>query len=673
MKKITCLLILISFNWSNAQDFRFGKVSKEELLETACPQDVEANAAILFLSQKTFYNYVQNEGFVQVTEIYKRIKIYNKDGFEWATEEIKLRDEGSKRETVTGLKAVTYTLESGKMQETKLKKDGMFDEKNNKYWRTSKFTMPNVKEGCVVELSYRITSPYISIRDIKLQEDIPIKELDVYVRVPEYFNFKKYINPRATYIPKIYEYQERRTEETHYKSKNSNASLTAGAMQSSFSSNTWEFKENRTEVKLSNVPALKKESFVSNLNTYRTKLIWEYAFSKDLGGKITNYASTWDDVTKTIYDDSNFGAQLKLTNYFEDDVSAIIKGIANESEKINLIFNYVKSKVKWNDYNGYTTDNGVKKAYKDGVGNVADINLMLTAMLRYAKINANPMLISTRSNDIPLFPATGGFNYVVSAIEVLNDVIILDATDKFATPNVLPIRAINWQGRIIREKGSSTWFELTPKMGAQEKYSLNAKINEDLSIDGKVRGHMTSFAAKNFRSKYENLNEEEKLTDIEKDKGEIEVSNYDITDMGVIDNPIMYAYDYHLKSGIEQIGDKVFVTPMLFFAPKENLFKQDKREYPVDFIYAFNERHIINVIIPEGYVVESLPESSVVNFQENAGEFKYISKVNGKMLQFVISVDLRQSLILPHEYKDFKQFYQLITEKQTEKVVLKKI
>lgn len=674
MRKLTFLLIVIAINWSYAQDYRFGKVSMDELKETAYPEDADANAAILYLNQKTHYDYNQQKGFVQVTEVHKRIKIYNKDGFDWATEEVQLRDNGSSREALTNLKAVTYTLENGKMEETKLKKDGVFDEKNNKYWKTSKFTMPNIKEGCVVEFSYTITSPYISIRDINLQESIPIKELDMYVRIPEYFNFNKFVNPRATYIPKIKDYQVNRTEQIHSKSRESSASNGFGhTVRTNHSSQKWEFKENKTEIKLSNVPALKNEDYVSNLNTYRTKLIWEYAYSKDPGGKITNFSTTWEEVAKTIFDDSDFGAQLKISNYFQGDISALIKGSTNVSEKIDLIFNFVKSKVKWNEYIGYTTDNGVRKAYSEGSGNVADINLMLTAMLRFANINANPMLVSTRSNGVPLFPATGGFNYVVSAVELPNDVIILDATDQFATPNVLPVRAINWQGRVIRETGDSAWIDLTPKETVKSNYSLNVKLNNDLSIEGKVRSQLTSFAAKNFRSKYQNYNEEERLMDIEKDKGEIEISNYVISDMEVIDKPIMYVYDYSLNNGIEQIGDKVFLTPMLFFAPQENPFKQDQREYPIDFIYSFNEKYQVNVMIPDGYALESLPESTVAQFNGASGEFKYVSQENGKMLQFIISLDLGQSFILPTEYADFKQFYQLMTEKQNEKIVLKKI
>jgi hypothetical protein len=52
------------------------------------------------------------------------------------------------------------------------------------------------------------------------------------------------------------------------------------------------------------------------------------------------------------------------------------------------VFNHVKN-LKWNGYYGYSCNDGVKKKYKDKTGNVAEINLMLTAMLRYANLNAN--------------------------------------------------------------------------------------------------------------------------------------------------------------------------------------------------------------------------------------------------------------------------------------------
>ena len=48
---------------------------------------------------------------------------------------------------------------------------------------------------------------------------------------------------------------------------------------------------------------------------------------------------------------------------------------------------------------------------------------MLIAMLRYAKIESNPVLISTRQNGIAMFPNRSAYNYVIAAVEIENDLI----------------------------------------------------------------------------------------------------------------------------------------------------------------------------------------------------------------------------------------------------------
>jgi hypothetical protein len=69
---------------------------------------------------------------------------------------------------------------------------------------------------------------------------------------------------------------------------------------------------------------------------------------------------------------------------------------------------------------------------------------MLTAMLRYANLNANPVLVSTLIKFL-LFPNRSAFNYVIAAIEVADGLILLDATEPFSSPNILPLRVLNWE------------------------------------------------------------------------------------------------------------------------------------------------------------------------------------------------------------------------------------
>ena len=132
MKKLVVLSVLLIAVFAQAQDFKFGKVSKAELEEKAHPILAEANAAVLFKKQYTNFLFSQSDGFTQMTKYYERIKIYNKEGYNWATKKIRLYDENnSSSENIVGLKGYTYTLQNNKIEKGKLKNENIFKEKQN--------------------------------------------------------------------------------------------------------------------------------------------------------------------------------------------------------------------------------------------------------------------------------------------------------------------------------------------------------------------------------------------------------------------------------------------------------------------------------------------------------------------------------------------------------------
>ena len=672
MKNYILIVMLFIFQFSNAQDYRFGKVSKQELQQTADPDFPEADAAILYRNQSIKFNYIQGKGFIQENEIYERIKIYNKEGFDYATKIISLytNSDGSNAndQSLKGLKAVTYNLDGDKIVEDKLKKEGIFEENSNKYWKTTKFTMPNIKEGCIIEFEYTIQAQRVGIDDVDFQQLIPIKKLDFKLKTPEYFKYKQLLNPKAAYMPIITNSKERGQISLMSKSRSEGRVATT-----TFETDKIDYTIDIIIGNLNNIPPLKDESFVDNLSNYQAKLIMELD-KVEFPGEIPQYLSTtWDKVTKTIYDSSDFGDQLNKKGYYNDDLDMILKDVTDTQQKVFVIFNFVKSKVKWNDYIGYTSDLGVAKAYKDGVGNVADINLMLTSMLRYAGLNANPVLVSTKSNGIPLIPTRSGFNYVVTAIEVDNSVVLLDASQKNTDIHILPTNTLNWLGRIIRKDGSSDWINLIPAFLSKETVSFNAKLNTDLTATGKVRSQMTNYQAMGIRNRFENYSTEQIVKTIEKDKGEIVVSNYIIEDKDKTFQPVTQSYDFLLNNAIEEIGGKLYFTPLMFLATDENPFKENERNYPIDYVYPIADKYMVNIMLPEGYEVESIPQSTKFEFNGTLASFSYIGKQNGSMLQFVITFDINKTLILPNDYEQFKKFYQLLIEKQNEKVVLKKV
>ena len=672
MKVKTLIITILTCNLLLAQNFKFGKVTKEELEESVNRVDPEANAAVLYKKEDIFYRYSQNEGFTQAREVFERIKIYNKEGFEYATKRVRLLDRSAtKKEKLTGLKGYTHNIENGKLIKTKLKKENSFEEKTNKFWATEVFTMPNIKEGTVIEFSYTIESPFISIRDVVLQYSIPIQNLDVDIRIPEFFNFKKTLNPKASFYPKIQESKVSRKENLSIKERSS--SLGFRSTTSKFSTDDWEFAENVIKITEKNIKPLIEEPYLSSIDNYRAKLILEYEFFKGPDGEIKNYATNWDKVTKTIYDRELFGAQIEKNNYYKEDLDAVLNGKTDELSKAYAVLNFVKSKVKWNDFYGYMSSEGVKKAYKEGQGSSGDINLMLTSMLKYAGLKVNPVLVSTRANGIPIVPTRSGFNYLISGVETAKGMLLLDATNQYTTANVLPTRANNWQGRRISDTGNSEWINIAnyaPK--SKEVVSLSMTLNNDLSVNGKVRKILSNQEAYQFRNNYLNKDKTELVKLFEKDKGELEISELEISNGNDLSKPIQYTYAYNLNDAVEEIGNKLYFSPLVFLANTENIFKAETRLYPIDFVFKSNTKYMVNIKLPENYKVESLPENAKVQLNENACEFSFISKENGQYLQFIVGLDMNKTLFLPQEYEVLKQFFQTMVDKQSEKVVLVK-
>ena len=671
LKLLALTIILFAFNVSMAQNYKFGKVSKEEVLQEQHPQDPEADAAILYREIETNFDYTEDSWFFMVTNVYERIKIYNKEGFDWASKKIKLyQGSTGSDDEISNLKAYTYYLDgSGKVEDVKLRNDAIFEEESNKYVHNVKFTMPDLKEGCVIEYRYTIKSPFISnIEEFRLQEAIPIDKINIRFASPEYFVFKTH---QRGWVP--YNIDKDLKDRTIAMGNARTQYDKYGNTTSKGGTRDLKFREEVYNIDLDNVPAMKEEAYAGNIDNYATALKLELSYTDFPGSTMKTYSSTWEDVSKSIYNVDLFGSELAKHSYFDDDLENLLAGVSDKDKKTELIFNYVKNKMSWNKYNGYYTNEGVKDAYKKGSGNIADINLMLVAMLRKAGLIANPVLVSTKAHGIPVFPTRNGFNYVIAAVEKGSDVVLLDATSKDAEVGVLQSKILNWQGRLIRKDGSSSWVGLSPKKHAIQSTMVNAELTEDLSLKGVAKNRFTGNYALKYRSDYKNVTEDDQRKKLEKDYKETELANVKFGNLSTTGKPVSLQYDFESFNTVEEVSGKLYLSPLLFMTTPDNPFKLEERDYPIDYGYPMKNRYIVNIDIPEGYTVESVPENTVYTLGENTGNFKYVISQTGNKLQLSVEFSINQSLVAANDYANLKKFYELMIAKESEKVVLSKV
>lgn len=667
MKKILIIttFFILGMQINFAQKRELGAVTVEELKETVHPKDSSAVAAVLFEKGKTYFEYSQEDGFFVITEVQAKIKIYKKEGYDYANKSVRFYVGNATKEIVSFSKAVSYNLVNGQIEKTKLKSEGEFTENINKFWSRKKITMPNVKEGTIIEFKYEIKTPFIStFPEWSFQNDIPVNYSEYQTLIPEYYGYNVYrkgsLQPAETknFLNKTIQLGEENLSQRANRPREYN---------------TLTYTVQQVIYKLENIPALKEEAFVNNIDNYRASIYHELA-SKRLPQSVAEfYSATWEDVTKKIYDNDDFGTQLTKTNYFEEDVNALVKDLGTREEKIAALLNFVQNRMTWNQFSGLYCDGGVKKAYQDKTGNAAEINLMLVAMLRHIGLDANPVLVSTRSNGIPLFPSRSAFNFVIASVASENGVTLMDATSKISRPNVLPLYDLNWFGRLVKKDGTSEMLDLMPKALSDDIINMLVTIDSEGVVTGKVKEQYFDYAALSYRDKYLGLTKESYLENLEKRHQGLEVSEFELTNDKILSEPVIEKYAIKNSNLVEKIGDKLYFEPLLYFTQAENPFKQENREYPVDFSFPFKDKYMVNITIPEGYQIESLPKSAAFSMANNYGAYSMNLSSTDKNIQVVVSFTVNTSIIPSEDYETLKEFFKVLIEKQNEKIVLKKV
>lgn len=647
MKKYTFFILILSVQFLLAQEeIKFGDVSKEELLEEEYLNDVSANAVVLYKNQKTFF---VNNGSIGrlVTKIHERIKIYNKDGFDYATKTINLFKTRHDDESVSKLKAYSYNLENDKIIKTELDKEQIFKTEVSYNYKQVKFTMPNVKEGTVIEFSYQVSSPFLwNIDEFRFQYDIPIKVLLAEIRTPKGFRFKQTFKGNLSFYPK------ERTERD----------------------NRIGMAVNIKNYSLNNVPALKKESYVDNIDNYRAGVMFELV-SIELPGYFKSYSQTWKDVAQTIGSSDDYKNQLDKTRSFDEALDEVIAKEPDQLSKMKAIYKYVKDNLTWNNMDGKYFLYGIKKTLKEKKGNAADLNLTLVGMLRYAGINANPVIISTKENAVPFFPTVERLNYVLAYAVINEEKYFLDATDEFSDVNILPIKDYNWRGVLI-DNNNKKWnlINIPTPDKAKKMVSVDVALLEDGSAQGKCSSRYGGHMAKMYRENIKNKDEDTFLTEKEASLGGIEISNFNVKNTDSYEGNVNETFEYFDENASEIINNKLYFQPLGFLKKEENPFLLEKREYPVDFGYSFKNTHILNISYPDGYVVESIPKPIIVKIPNNLGVFKYILNIvdGANKLQLMVSYEINSAKLAADVYPYLREFYKQMITKESEQVVLVK-
>jgi len=661
---IRSLLICIVFFGitfkSNSQKYELGKVTADELQEKVHPVDSSAPAAILFKKGKTIFSYNDKVGFSAIHTYEFKIKIYKKEGLKWADQKVNyyVGYQNLNEDLMEFSNAVTYNLENGKVTKTKLESQGTFRKKINEYWNEKTITLPNVNVGSIIEYKYVLKSENIGqFPDFDFQFDIPVNYFEYKTEFPEFYIYKTLLVGNN----KI---------ETDSKLVNGNQSFANEYGQT----RNFSYRQIDAFYSGKNIPAFVEEPYVNNLENYRGTVKHELERVRMPDQPVKDLTVTWEGVATSIFKENDFGKELNKRDFLLEDVKKLLSNVESLEERTNIIFKFVQNKMNWNEINSFFSKKGVEKAYKEQTGNVAEINFILISMLKLAGVDANPVLVSTIENGVPVYPTRTGFNYLIACAEIDGKQILLDASRKYTSPNILPLNVLNWKGRLIKSDGSSKEIALVPTKASKENSSIAAVINADGKIEGKIRIQRTDYDAYRFRIQNATRNQENYIEKLEQQLGDLKISDYSVSNKTTnLSDPITETFAFETNNFVESIGGKLFVSPLMFYAQTKNPFVQEKRQMGIYFGYPNQEKFLVNLEIPEGYVVETLPAPAKYTFQDNSIIVMMNVLNDGNKIQFSFSKEINSSIFAAEDYESLKMLFQKMISSQNQKIVLKKI
>ena len=217
---------------------------------------------------------------------------------------VKLYKNSSDEEKLLNVKANTYTLEGSKIVKTKFSSKDVFKEETSENIETAKFALPNVQEGCIIELEYSIKSDFLfNLQDWYFQRAIPVLFSEYTTRIPEYYTYNS--TEKGYYPVQRETSQARKTLSITY------AEQTFGGFSStSKSTSTYEYMDNVTAYQIENIPAFPNEKFLKTRENYVSKVEFELAYSKFPNQALNYYTTTWEQIDDDLLKEESFGKNL---------------------------------------------------------------------------------------------------------------------------------------------------------------------------------------------------------------------------------------------------------------------------------------------------------------------------------------------------------------------------
>jgi len=595
-------------------------------------------------------------GFGVAFRRHTRILILHKSAFHLATFTLSMYRKGET--SLEDFKGATYNLENGTVATSNLDKSNIFKDKNTNF-ELEKIAFPNVKEGSIIEYSYTIVYPTIGfIPPWSFQGGYPELWSEYDITVPLLFDYAVKMQGHEKFVL-----------DTIINYNDNLAGLPYATSNRTFYSN----QTVRHVWAQRNVPPLEKpEPYTTTLKNHISRLEFQLSAVRQSNGYVQTYSTSWPQLTHELMKNDNFGSSLGDHNrWMDDDLKKIVAGSSSNAEMIRRIYAWVRDHFTCMPVDRIYLSQPLKKTWEEKkAANVADINLLLTAVYRHEGLDASPVILSTRTNGYTNdnYPLLSEYNYVITRVRADGKDYLLDASRSYVGFDQLPEHCYNDWGRAI--DSSHDHIPLFADSVKESRRTLVVLANTDSGYTGTYSRTAGVFESMSLRNQLKKIKPEDFFENIKKtfpgDK-KMGAAAFDSSD--VAEAPLVWHYDmkYHFTQ------KTLYFNPIFHERFNNSPFNSEERHYPVEMNYCIDNSYMLSMDIPKGYAIEQLPKSQRITLEDGSGFFEYAISADGQLISLRVQLKLKKAVYSVDEYAGLRSFFSIKTNKEKEPIVFKKM
>lgn len=425
---------------------------------------------------------------------------------------------------------------------------------------------------------------------------------------------------------------------------------------------------------VSNLKAIESEAYSPNLNE-----ILPTVYTAPTAFKVDNYTgniNNWSDLAQFYY--SLNQERGKIPTELAQKIKDLVKNEPNETAKIKKVYEYLQANTRYVSIQlgigGWQSMKAQDVATK-GYGDCKALTTFTQSMLEEIGIKSLQALVKAGGDasdiltDFPSFQ----FNHVFLCVPQKKDTLWLECTSQTNPFGYLSDFTSNRHVLLVEENGGK--LVKTPSYQSIDNQLLRKatlQLNENGEAEAEVETMLTGLQQNDHSDALHSLGNDDQKKWLQNTMNlpSVEIKQFSINQKKDKLPSINEKLSLHLRNVASKSGTRIFIKPNIF--NKLSSVPLPKPDRKVDFVLRsnFSDTDSIRFTIPEGYIIEFLPETT--NIQSKFGNYSVKYLQDGSQIVYVRKITMLSGNFAPTAYNEYADYRRKLVKADGNQIVLVK-